>query len=277
MANAGAQIHFWGQSGEKSELSLGKAVRILKAWEDGSALMFLCSSLPQICAPDPSPRAVIHGFWWFQPRLVLLTDFFLYTPFLHTPLAVGWFFSSELPPCPASLNWNHCWAPVTKLWTEGADNLQQTGGENTRKKWPLTLSHMDRDCEEKLSFSKKIPLTARASEGHWKLPMCRTTKPRSLKLMHCSLLSLSFTCIISLRKSYFQGIIPFSLLTNRSWQNEFANIYFQSCGKINGSIFNFSKRLVFLFPSFPLCLTAKSGLIGSHGAHLCGWEVFAAL
>lgn len=44
MANAGAQIHFWGQSGEKSELSLGKAVRILKAWEDGSALMFLPTS-----------------------------------------------------------------------------------------------------------------------------------------------------------------------------------------------------------------------------------------
>lgn len=30
MANAGAQIHFWGQSGEKSELSLEKAVMILK-------------------------------------------------------------------------------------------------------------------------------------------------------------------------------------------------------------------------------------------------------
>lgn len=30
MANAGAQIHFWGESGEKPELSLGKAVRILK-------------------------------------------------------------------------------------------------------------------------------------------------------------------------------------------------------------------------------------------------------
>lgn len=39
MANAGAHIHFWGQSGEKSELSLGKAIRILKGGEDGSALM----------------------------------------------------------------------------------------------------------------------------------------------------------------------------------------------------------------------------------------------